>query len=177
MAEFWLDIGSGIDAEHWAATGAPPGVRKVALEPLLTSGRVESGRLAPLPPEILRVGGEVRPAQSVEAGKQLSFLPFRSEVFARVHCGFVLHLYLECLELLAEESRRVLRPGGELRVLVPHFGDSHSEAIRRRTTEAFRAAYGEVEASLFAGPFTSFWADLYQGKTYQLRCIKGDCRL
>ena len=48
VSEFWLDIGSGIDAEHWSATAAPAGVRRVALDPLFTSGMVTSGRLSAL---------------------------------------------------------------------------------------------------------------------------------
>src|SRR5579872_6117279 len=101
MPEYWLDIGSGIDAEHWMAVPAREGVRRVAMDPLLTYGMIASGRLAPVAPDILRVGAEIRPERSVEAGKQPSYLPFRDGAFARVHCGFVLHLYLEILELLA----------------------------------------------------------------------------
>jgi len=172
LTEFWLDIGSGIDAEHWTATTTPAGVRLVALDPLFTSGMVASGRMAALPPAILRVGGEVRPAQSVESGKQLSFLPFGAGSFTRVHCGFMLHLYLETLELLAEECRRVLKPGGELEVVLPHFGDSHSEGVRLKTLEVLQRTFANAEASAFEGPFTTFWGDLYRDKSCRIRCVK-----
>src|SRR6185437_2905815 len=89
------------------------------MDPLLTCGMIASGRIAPLAPDILRVGGELRPEHSTEQGKQASFLPFRDAAFARVHCGFLLHLYLELLPLLAEEAHRILVPGGELTVLLP----------------------------------------------------------
>lgn len=170
--EYWLDIGAGVDAEHWAATPAPDGVLRVALDPLLTSGMVESGRLVRLPADIRRVGGEVRPAGSVEAGKSHSFLPFRSEVFTHVHCGFVLHLYLETLDLLAEECFRVLRPGGTVNLLLPHFGDSASTANLSHTQQVFRESFGNAERSRFEGPFTTFWADLYRDRTYRICCIK-----
>jgi SAM-dependent methyltransferase len=169
---FWLDIGSGIDAEHWAATAAPPGVRLVAMDPLLTSGMIQSGRLQALPERILRVGGEVRPPGSVEAGKERSFLPFRSGAFQRVHCGFVLHLYLECLDLLAEEAHRVLEPGGELTVLLPHLGDLRSEQLIQRTEEVLRHTFGAAELSRFEGPFHTFWADLYRDRSYRLMSRK-----
>lgn len=172
LRECWLDLGSGINAEHWAATEAPARVLRVAMDPLLTSGMIASGRLEPLPRGVLRVGAEVRPEGSVEAGKARSFLPFRDEVFIRVHCGYVLHLYLETLELLVAECYRVLRPGGEFEVLLPHFGDAHSEGVHRRTRREMEACFGAVEASRFAGPFTTFWADLYQDRTYLLRSIR-----
>jgi hypothetical protein len=172
MTEYWLDLASGMDAEHWAATAAPEGVRRVALDPLITSGMIESGRLAPLPPDVLRVGAEVRPPHSVEARKQLSFLPFRGGVFTRVRCGFMLHLYLETLDLIAEETHRVLAPGGELAVLLPHMGDARSTQIIQRTEDALRRTFGNAEASRFRGPFTTFWADLYQDRTYCIRCRK-----
>lgn len=172
MGDYWLDLGAGIDAEHWAASGAPPGVRLVAMDPLLTSGMVISGRLAPLPGQILRVGAEIRPQQSVEAGKQAAFLPFRDQTFVLVHCGFLLHLYLETLELLVSEVHRVLRPGGTLHVLIPHFGDLHSERILTRTVDELQTRFGNAVDSRFAGPFTTFWADLYQNRTYQIRCQK-----
>ena len=54
-SEFWLDIGAGIEAEHWASTAASPGVRRVALDPLLTSGMVLSGRLPSLSPDICQM--------------------------------------------------------------------------------------------------------------------------
>ena len=168
--EFWLDVGSGIDAEHWAATPATPGVRRVAMDPLLTSGMIASGRLAPLLPDVLRIGGEVRPPQSVEAGKQQSFLPFRSGVFARVHCGYVLHLYLETRDLLAEEAYRVLRPGGVLEVLLPHLGDLRSERLIQQTEDVLRRTFGNAEITRYTGPFTTFWADLYQDRSYRVTC-------
>lgn len=161
-----------MDAEHWCATPCPPGVRRVALDPLLTSGMVTSGRLAALPADILRIGAEIRPPQSVEAGKQLSFLPFRSGVFQRVHCGFMLHLYLEVLDLLAEEAHRVLRPGGELVVLLPHMGDPHSEQTLHHTQQVLRGTFGNGTLERYAGPCNTFWADLYQDRTYELRCRK-----
>jgi SAM-dependent methyltransferase len=170
--EWWLDLGAGIDAEHWSATPASPGVRRIAMDPLLTSGMVESGRLAVLPPDIRRVGAELRPENSVEAGKQPSLLPFADDAFSRVHCGFVLHLYLEVLDLLAEEAHRVLKLGGELTVLVPHFGDARSEGIVRSTIEALRRRFGEPRLAPFEGPFTSFWADLYRNKTLLINCRK-----
>ena len=170
MPEYWLDLGAGKDAEHWCASPAPPGVRRVALDPLITSGMVVSGRLEAVPPDVLRVGAEIRPEHSVEAGKQRSYLPFRDAVFTHVHCGFVLHLYLETLELLTEEVFRVLAPGGTFEVLVPHFGDLHSERTLQRTTDVLEARFGPVELSRFSGPFTTFWADLYRDKTYLLRC-------
>lgn len=172
MDQYWLDIGAGIDAEHWAATPAPSGVRRVALEPLLTSGMIGSGRLASLPPGVLRVGAELRPQQSVETGKPRSYLPFRDGAFARVHCGFVLHLYLEILELLAEESHRVLQPGGQLDVFLPHFGDGRSEGIVDYTQQVLERRFGTVEIRRHRGPFTSFWADLYQDCTIHLLCWK-----
>jgi SAM-dependent methyltransferase len=165
---WWLDLGSGIDAENWAATPAPPRVRRIAMDPLITSGMVESGRLAPLPPDILRVGAEIRPEGSVEAGKQRSFLPFQDGLFTLVHCGFVLHLYLETLELLAQETHRVLAPGGTLEVLLPHFGDSRSEGILARTEAVLREVYGWVTVERFQGPYTTFWAELYRDRTYRL---------
>jgi SAM-dependent methyltransferase len=168
--EYWLDLGSGIDAEHWCAAPAPPGVRLVALDPLMTSGMVDSDRLGPLPPYVFRVGAEIRPDHSVEAGKQCSYLPFRDAVFTHVHCGFVLHLYLETLELLAEEVFRVLKPGGSLDVLLPHFGDFHSERNLQHTSDVLEARFGYATTSRFAGPFTTFWADLYRDRTYVLRC-------
>lgn len=171
-SEFWLDVGSGMDAEHWSALEVPANVRRVAMDPLMTSGMITSGRLAKLDARILRVGGEIRPPHSLEPGKELSFLPFRSGVFHRVHCGFMLHLYLELLELLAEETHRVLVPGGRLEVMIPHFGDAHSEGIRRRTTATFERCYGTVEVTPFAGPFTTFWGDLYRDKTYRIACVR-----
>lgn len=171
-SEWWLDLGSGIDAEHWAATDAPPGVRRIAMDPLLTSGMAASGRLAVLPPDIRRVGAELRPLHSVERGKQPSFLPFVDGAFRRVHCGFVLHLYLEVLELLAEETFRVLQPGGELQVLLPHFGDPGSDATFRRTASVLAARFGNLDQARAQPPFTTFWADLYQDKTWVLRCRK-----
>jgi hypothetical protein len=170
--EYWLDIGAGADAERYAAEPAPPGVIRVALDPLITTGMIDSGRLAPLPPDIRRVGGEIRPPHSVESGKHASFLPFRSGVFTRVHCGFMLHLYLELLGLLAEESRRVLLPGGELEVLLPHFGDGDSERNLRHTEQVLRGTFGSVRRERFSGPYHSFWADLYQDRTYRLTCVR-----
>jgi SAM-dependent methyltransferase len=172
MPDYWLDIGAGIDAEHWASSPAPAGVRRVALDPLLTSGMVTSGRLAALPRDILRVGAEVRPQRSVEAAKQRAYLPFKSGVFAHVHCGFVLHLYLETLELLAAEVHRVLQPGGTLDVLLPHFGDLHSERNLERTEIELRLRFGNAALSRFEGPFSTFWADLYRDRTYRIRCCK-----
>jgi hypothetical protein len=172
MCEYWLDVGAGIDAEHWMATPAPEGVRRVAMDPLLTSGMILSGRLAPLPPGIFRVGGEIRPSNSVEKDRPGSGLPFRSGAFTRVHCGFVLHLYLEVLGLLAEEARRVLAPQGEFTALLPHFGDARSERILEQTLGAFRNRFGNGELARFQGPFTTFWADLYQGRTFRIRCRK-----
>lgn len=172
MADYWLDVGAGIDAEHWTASGAPPGIGLVAMDPLLTSGMVISGRLAPLPSQIRRVGAEIRPPQSLEAGKQAAFLPFRHQTFVHVHCGFVLHLYLETLELLVSEVHRVLKPGGTLHVLIPHFGDLHSERILTRTVDELQTRFGDAEVSRFAGPFTTFWADLYQDRTYQIQCTR-----
>jgi len=172
MREFWLDIGAGMDAEHWAATPPPPGVLQVAMDPLLTSGMIGSGRLALLPSRILRVGAEVRPHGSVEKERARSFLPFRDSVFTQVHCGFVLHLYLETLELLAEEAHRVLRPGGGFTVLIPHLGDLRCEQAVQRTEWVLREQFGTVELDWFAGPFTTFWADLYRGRTYAIHCTR-----
>jgi hypothetical protein len=168
--EFWLDVGSGIDAEHWSAAPAAPGVRRVAMDPLLTSGMIGSGRLAPLPPDILRVGAEVRSPGSVEAGKRQSFLPFCSSVFTRVHCGYVLHLYLEALDLLAEEAHRVLQHGGMLEVLLPHMGDLRSERLIQRTEDVLQRTFGNAELTRYAGPFSTFWADLYQDRSYRIEC-------
>jgi len=81
MPEYWLDLGAGIDAEHWAASEARPEVRRVALDPLLTTGMIASGRLAPVSPGIWRVGGEIRPEGSLERGKPRSYLPFRDGAF------------------------------------------------------------------------------------------------
>lgn len=172
MSEWWLDIGAGMDAEHWSAIPCPPGVRRVAMDPLITSGMVESGRLAPLPPDIVRVGAEVRPPDSVEAGTQQSFLPFRSRAFTRVHCGFMLHLYLEVLDLLAEEVRRVLQPGGEFRVLLPHLGDVCSEQLLQYTESVLQQTFGNGRLARYEGPATSFWADLYQGRVYEMVVIR-----
>ncbi|HEU4753438.1 MAG TPA: hypothetical protein VFU47_10065 [Armatimonadota bacterium] len=171
-ARFWLDVGSGIDAEHWAASAPPEGVRRIAMDPLLTPGMIGSGRLQPLPPDVLRVGGEVRPPGSVEAGKEQSFLPFRSGSITRVHCGFLLHLYLELLDLLAEEAHRVLAPGGELTVLLPHLGDLRTERALQHTEEVLRRTFGNAEVGRYPGPFDTFWSDLYQDRTYQIRCRK-----
>ncbi len=175
-AEWWLDLGAGIDAEHWAASPASPGVRRIAMDPLLTSGMVESGRLAVLTPDIRRVGAELRPVNSVEAGKPPSFLPFADEAFTRVHSGILLHHYLEVLDLLVEESYRVLKPGGELTVLAPHFGDARSDGIVRSTSEALRRRFEEPRFTPFEGPFTTFWADLYRDKTLQILVRKHDER-
>ena len=172
MAEYWLDLGSGTDAEHWVATHAPPGVRRVALDPLITSGMIASGRLAPLPPGILRVGGEIRPPHSLERDRERSYLPFRDAAFTRVHCGFLLHLYLELLDLVAEETYRVLAPGGDLTVLLPHFGDADSSRNLERTIAALRGRFGNAGVSRYSGPWTTFWADLYRERTYQLTCRK-----
>ena len=171
--EYWLDIGAGMDAEHWASTAAPERVRRVAIDPLLTSGMVQSGRLAPLPPDIFRIGAEIRPVRSVEHDKQRAYLPFRDAVFQHVHCGFMLHLYLETLEVLVTEAHRVLLPGGTFQVLVPHFGDGHSESILFHTEAALRKTFPEVRLEHFQGPFTTFWADLYRDRTYSLCCRKG----
>jgi hypothetical protein len=173
--EYWLDLGAGMDAEHWASTPAPPGVLRVAMDPLLTSGMIASGRLAPLPPDIQRVGGELRPPGTPEmgcAGRMHSFLPFRNGLFTHVHCGFLLHLYLEVLDLLALETYRVLAPGGTLRVLMPHLGDAASEATLARTAAVLSARFGGVETRRFAGPFNTFWSDLYQDRTYELLCVR-----
>lgn len=174
MYEYWLDVGAGIDAEHWAAIQSPPVVRLVALDPLLTSGMVTSGRLAPLGWQILRVGAEVRPQGSVEVEKQRAYLPFRDQSFTHVHCGFVLHLYLETLELLVAEMHRVLKPAGTVEVLLPHFGDLHSEQTLARTEDELCACFGNATLTRFTGPFTTFWADLYRGRTYRIRCIRED---
>jgi hypothetical protein len=133
---------------------------------------VESGRLAPLPPDIFRVGAEVRPPGSVEAGKVLSFVPFRSDVLRRVDFVFMLLLFLEVLDLMAEVGHRVLKPGGELTVLLPHFGDLDSERNLQHTEGVLRRTFGEVEVDRYPGPFTSFWSDLYQDRTYRLRCVR-----
>jgi len=172
MTKYWLDVGAGMDAEHWASFPAPEGVRRVALDPLLTSAMVASGRLASLPCDILRVGAEVRPERSVEAGRELSYLPFRCGAFAHVHCGFVLHLYLETLELLVAEVHRVLRPGGTLHVLLPHFGDLHSERLVQRTEIELHLRFGNAALTRFEGPYSTFWADLYRDRTYQIHCCK-----
>jgi SAM-dependent methyltransferase len=171
-AEFWLDVGAGIDAEHWAAIPALPGVRRVALDPLLTPGMIASGRLAVVAPDILRVGGEVRPEHSTEAGKQRSYLPFRDGVFARVHCGFVLHLYLEVLDLLALETHRVLKPGGELTVLLPDLADGRTGQAIRDAERALRGCFGAAEVSRYGGKATTFWTDLYAGRVFQIHCRK-----
>lgn len=172
MAEFWLDLGAGMDAEHWAASPGISGVCRVALDPLLTSGMVASERLAPMPTDILRVGAEIRPKQSVETGKELAYLPFRDATFTHVHCGFVLHLYLETLELLSTEVHRVLQPGGTLAVLLPHFGDLHSEGVLHRTEAELRYRFGNATLARYEGPFTTFWADLYRDRTYLIHCRK-----
>lgn len=142
------------------------------MDPLISSAMAESGRLARLRPGILRVGAEIRPAGSVEQEKQRAFLPFRSGAITHVHCGFVLHLYLETLELLAAEVWRVLRPEGSFEVLFPHFGDLHSERTLQRTRDELQRWFGEVTVERFAGPFTTFWADLYQDRTFRLSCRK-----
>jgi SAM-dependent methyltransferase len=172
VSEFWLDIGAGMDAEHWAASPAPSGVRRVALDPLLTSAMVASGRLAPLPPDVLRVGGELRPPHSVEGDKHPSFLPFRNGAFVRVHCGFLLHLYLELLELIAVDAHRVLRPEGTFDVLLPHLGDHHCEENLQRTELTLRRTFGNAEMARFEGPFDTFWSDLYHDRTYRIRSRK-----
>jgi len=84
----------------------------------------------------------------------------------------VLHLYLEVLELLVEETHRVLQPQGELQVLLPHFGDRHSEGTLRRTQASLEHRYGNASLSRYAGPFTTFWADLYRDRTWEIRCVK-----
>jgi len=173
MTTYWLDLGAGIDAEHWQGVEAPHGVVRIALDPLLTTSMVASGRLAALPPGVVRVGAEIRPEHSVESGKARSFLPFREGSISHVHCGFMLHLYLETLEILAAEAWRILRPCGTLEVLVPHFGDDHSDAILRRTHEELKRWFDDVIVSRHAGPFISFWADLYRDRTYTLTCRKG----
>lgn len=173
--EYWLDLGAGIDAEHWSATPVPPDVLRIALDPLLTTGMVESGRLAPLPSDIQRVGAELRPpgtASTGSAGKSHSFLPFRSGLFAYVHCGFLLHLYLELLDLLALETYRVLTPGGTLRVLLPHLGDAACQANLEHTTAVLHRQFGNTERRPFTGPFTTFWADLYRDCTFEICCRK-----
>ncbi|MFN3651850.1 MAG: hypothetical protein ACK47B_19935 [Armatimonadota bacterium] len=172
--DFWLDIGAGSDAEHWAATPAPPGVRRIALDPLITSGRVRSGTLAPLPADVLRLGAELRPPGSVDPGKEASYLPFRSGSLAWVHCGYVLHLFLELRELLAAESHRVLRDGGELTVLLPHFGESRSDTIIRETHAVLQACFGSAVLAEYRGAASTFWADLYRGRSFEIRCVKRD---
>lgn len=172
MSEFWLDIGAGINAEHWAAGRVPSVVRRIAMDPLLTSAMVESGRLEPLPPDVIRVGAELRPERSVETGKQPSYLPFADGSLARVHCGFVLHLYLEILHRLASEAHRVLRPGGVLEVILPDLGDPRSQQILDTTELALREAFGNSRRSRYEGPFDTFWADLYQDRAWILRCWK-----
>ncbi len=172
LREWWLDVGSGINAEHWVATPASEGVLRLAMDPLLTSGMIASGRLETLSPNVRRVGAEVRPEHSVETGKARSFIPFRDAVFTRVHCGFVLHLYLEALGLLVAECYRVLRPGGVFEALLPHFGDAHSDGIHRSTRREMEERFGAVEVTRFEGPFTTFWADLYRDRTYLLRSVR-----
>jgi SAM-dependent methyltransferase len=172
MSEFWLDLGAGKDAEHWAATPGLAGVLRVALDPLITPEMVESGRVSPLPADILRVGAEIRPSNSVEAGKGYSGLPFRDAAFTYVHCGFVLHLYLEILELLVAEVHRVLLPGGRFEVLMPHFGHADSERNLAATERELRRVFGNVERDRFPGPFSTFWADLYRDRTFRFRCEK-----
>lgn len=161
-----------MDAEHWEASEAPAGVCRVAMDPLITSGMIEAGRLAPLRRDIRRVGAELRPGRSVEPGRPPSFLPFRNSTFTHVHCGFVLHLYLELLDLLAGEVCRVLRPGGELVVLLPHFADLDSEVNLRHTERTLTTHFGAGQRTRFAGPFTTFWADLYRDRTFCLRFRK-----
>lgn len=175
-SEWWLDLGAGIEAEHWSASPATPRVRRIAMDPLLTSGMVGSGRLTVLTPDIRRVGAELRPENSVEADKQPSFLPFGNEAFTRVHCGFVLHLYLEVLDLLVEETYRVLKPGGELTVLLPHFGDARSDGIVRNTVAALRRRFEAPRLTPYEGPFTTFWGDLYRDKTLRIVSRKPDVR-
>ena len=172
MSEFWLDVGAGIEAEHWAATPAPPGVRQVAVDPLLSSGMIASGRLPRLPDGVLRVGAEVRPSGSVEKERSRSYLPFRDRVFAHVHCAFLLHLYLELLELVAEETHRVLRPGGTLTVLLPHLGDLRCEQLLHRTEQVLSRHYGAAQLTRYGGPFTTFWADLHRDRTYAIWCVR-----
>ncbi|MGV3719842.1 MAG: hypothetical protein ACO1SX_02940 [Actinomycetota bacterium] len=172
MPDFHLDLGAGIDAEHWTAAAPASNVRLIAMDPLITTGMTEAGRLARLRPDILRVGAEIRPARSVERGKQQAFLPFRSGAIAHVHCGFMLHLYLETLEVLVAEVWRVLRLGGTLEVLLPHFGDIDSERTLQRTQDELARWFGKVSVARFDGPFTTFWGDLYQDRTYRLTCRK-----
>jgi ubiquinone/menaquinone biosynthesis C-methylase UbiE len=172
MSDYHLDLGAGIDAEHWQARAPVSGVRLIAMDPLITTGMVEAGRLARMRPDILRVGAEVRPARSVEQGKQQAFLPFRSGSIAHVHCGFMLHLYLETLEVLVAEVWRVLRTDGTLEVLLPHFGDLDSERTLQRTQDELERWFGGVTVGRCDGPFTTFWADLYQDRTYRLTCRK-----
>lgn len=174
MAEFHLDIGAGIDAEHWRTHPVREGVRLVAMDPLLTSSMVASGRLASVPPHIRRVGAEVRPTGSVEPGKARSFLPFRSDCVTHIHCGYVLHLYLEILELLVAEAWRVLRPAGTIEILVAHLGNDDSAGILQRTERELRHWFAEVEVEPFRGPCTTFWADLYRDRTFRLSGRKGD---
>jgi SAM-dependent methyltransferase len=172
MLDYHLDLGSGLDAEHWEAVELPPHIRPIALDPLFSSAMVESGRMARLRPGVQRIGAEIRPAGSVEHGKQQSFLPFRSGAIAHVHCGFVLHLYLETLELLAAEVWRVLRPHGSLDVLLPHFGDPDSERTLRRTRDELQHWFGAVTVERYTGPFNTFWVDLYRDRTCRLFCRK-----
>ena len=170
---FRLDIGAGIECEHWIAAPPPGGVVAVGLDPLLTAGMVDSGRLQPLPASILRVGGELRPSRSVEKGRPASSLPFRDASFEWVHCGFLLHLYLEIMPLLVRETFRVLAPQGTAEFLIPHMGDTRSDRLISETREEFLRVFGTVQFTRFQGPFTSFWADLYRDRTFLLRCQKG----
>ncbi len=170
--EWRLDIGSGLEAERWCALPSDAAIRRVAMDPLITSGMVESGRLSPLPDGIERVGAEVRPAGSVETGKVLSFLPFRSQVFSQVHCGFVLHLYLEVLPLLVVEAHRVLLPNGTFTVHVPHFGEARSDAILRDTHAAVRWCFGDAKLDRYSGPALTFWTDLYREKVWEISAVR-----
>lgn len=108
MSEWWLDVGAGINAEHWAATPCPAHVRRIALD------------------------------------------------------------------LLAEEVFRVLRPGGELTVLLPHLGGLENERNLQHTEAVLRRTFGDARLDRFEGPFASFWADLYRDRTYRIRCVRAD---
>lgn len=165
-------MGAGIEAEHWVSTPAPAGTRRVALDPLLTAGMVASGPLAALPAGIWRVGGEIVPECPLERGRRPSYLPFSDAVFEQVHCGFLLHLYLEITEALAGEVYRVLAPGGTCVLLLPDLRDGRTEAAIRHTQRAFGSRFGAAAVTRYPGPFTTFWSDLYRDRTWRVACVR-----
>jgi len=160
VPRWWLDLGSGMEAEWWRAEPVPPGVRVIAVDPLLTNRMVQSGRPGSAPAGVERVGAELDGARGG--------LPFRDAVFERILCAFMLHLYLSTLDQAVQEFRRLLLPGGEAIILLPHLGDGRSEEILFTTRRRFAAVFGDATLELYSGPLASFWADLYRGRTWQV---------